>query len=57
MTPDRKKTEEEKCREKVSYRIWAEADFVRRTIGKNEKMQIYGCPFCGNWHLKKRKKK
>jgi len=51
------KEEKTKCENKVSYRIYAEADFVRRTYGKNEKMQIYRCPFCENWHLKNRKKK
>lgn len=54
---NKRKEEKKKCEKKVSYRFYAEVEYIRRTIANENKMQIYRCPICDNFHLKKKKKK
>jgi len=57
MNTKKTKEEKQKCEDKVAYRVWAEADYVRRMVVKDKKMRIYRCPFCDNFHLTSKKEK
>jgi len=54
---NKRKEEKKKCEDKVSYRTFSEANYVRRTYGKDQRMSVYKCPLCFNFHIKKKNKK